>query len=406
MSRDGENLRVNFGHVVLGPILYAACHRLWLFLTTYTESDSIALFAARGGFRLLDLYRHFLSRQGLESPVACAPIMISRLTVSLAAWQRAPAVVIDNLLREFRGQPIETLAPILLSGMALEEVQEVVSAVSSTLRRKATNALTLYQLINGQSSFAETFRIHVSEQEKLFDEYLVKLVAGKKDLVICDTGLFGSTQLILMAAWPEYRWHGLYLGRSNYRRDAAPHFEVAHGLILERDKQTILSPETALLRHWHLVEMPLEPNLPSATHYFRNHGELCCNTEVNRWEERVESLDNPYYRGIKAYFQSLETPLNGSEIYQRRLVALRILRRKIFMPTLEDVRTLAVGPRSPDFGRSYTVPAVDFGKHQILDLLSVMRYALWKEGQIRIEFPRFGWIINSIVFCVRWVLLR
>lgn len=406
MSIDEDAVKADFAQFTLGPIFFAACHRLWLYQTTFVENKTVALFASRGGLRFLDLYRDFLTQQRLEPPITCSPFMVSRLSVSLVSWRRAPTIVINNLLREFCGQNLETIAPCLLPGMAVSVVQKLVQSIDVDLRRKKIDALAFHQLINGQSSFAEALRQYLREQESLFDIYLKKLAVNSKVLILCDTGLFGISQLILMAAWPEYSWHGLYLGRSNYRGEAAPHFGEVNGLILERDRESRAYPETALLRHWHIVEMPLEADIPSASFYFEEQGKSCCNTEIPDWQAKVESLENSYYRGIKAYFAGQDQPLDASEIYRRRRKALLALQKNICMPSLEDTRRLAMGNRCADLGRSSVVPVVDLRKHRLFLKLRAIRSALWKEGQIRAEFPHLGWAINFSWFHLRCLLGR
>lgn len=395
---NDELAKTRFGNEVLGPILYFCCHRMWQHQAELATDSSRALFAARGGLRMLALYDLFLTRQGLASPIPCMPFMVSRLAVSKAVWHRTPALVIPEILRAFRNKTWEELGPALLPEAVDANVREKVRELPVKARTDMLSALGIYQVVNGPGAYALALRNHLSEQGLLFEQYLHELAADCRHLVLCDTGIFGSTQLLLMGAYPEYQWQGLYLGRSRYKRKLGPRFGHTSGLFLDRDRFSTRHPESALLHHWHALEMPLEPAVPSVTHYFRQDGKVHSNLEVNGWQESVAMSPNPYYKGIVEYFSAIDRPMPEQAINLHAANAADMLQRKICLPSTNDVRILSVGNRSVDFGFRQQVNVVHATHDDLIGKLRAVRAAIWKEGQIRVEFPIAGGLINRLLF--------
>jgi hypothetical protein len=401
MPVDDSKWKSNFARDVLGPILFAACHRLWLHQIAVTAKNPLALYSARGGLRILDLFQRFLEKQHLSKPVACAPFMISRLSVMIAGWHRAPAIAVSNIMKEFHDKSWETLGPALIPETVDKNIHNKVKQLADLIGHERINELNFYQVLNNDNQYKKAFLQHVKLQESLFDQYLHDLTKGHKHLLLCDTGLFASSQLMLMAGWPEYQWHGFYLGRSNYRHQSAPHFNYASGLILETDYFTTKRPESALLNHWHLLEMPLEPDIPSVTHYFQINNKIRCNAEITDWKDYITASDNPYYQGIIDYFGNINKPLAANIIYSRSKNALYALQKMICTPTLKDVYILKLGNRNADFGQNKEVPVITIDAQNFNKKFFVIRSALWKEGQIRVEFNFIGTFINYTIFQIK-----
>lgn len=353
------------------------------------------------------LYQRFLSMQGEVMPVACEPFMISRLAAVVGCFNRAPGIAMQSILAEFRNGPIRILANALLPEAVDSDVGRKIDSIPDWLRDSRVDELTFHQLLNVHGEYADSLREHLNNQGSLFMQYLAAQAQDADHLIICDTGLFASTQALLMAAHPEYQWTGLYFGRSNYRRQSAPHHHSAFGLIVDRDIESVFLPETCFLRYWHLCEMSLEPELPTVTHYLYRDAVpgVVSNMDLYPWRDRIETTKNPHYLGIVDYFERQTRPLPSEEINARLLSALKDLQRRIYRPSLSDVKVLRVGTRHRDFGRIGEVNVLTdlYQATPLVRRLQSVGGSLWREGQVRLAFPRSGAVINLLTYALRWI---
>jgi hypothetical protein len=400
MADDGLKRRLSAE--LLGPVLYAFCHRLWLYHLCCNKRPAKALFLARGGLRLLTLYQRFLIGQDLSAPLPCGALMVSRLTATKAGLRMAPALAMRGLLREHRDSTVAEAVASLLSDTATDP-ESVETALPGVWRARCSE-LTLYQFLNSDHPRANALQQHLSEQSTLLSEHLEDVAGGASHLLLCDTGLFASTQAMLMACFPKFVWTGTYFGRANYRREPAPHHADAFGLIVDRDRASVWVPETAFLRYWHLCEMPLEPNLPTVTTYHRDpiSGQVKSNLEQPGWEEAIAAADNPFYAGILDYFDTLPAQ-PADRINAAYRSAVRELRRRVWLPTRDDVAAMTVGDRSPDFGRVASVPVIrpPEPRQSLKRKVRAVRKSLWAEGQMRVSFARAGGLLNLVWFSAR-----
>lgn len=393
MANDA--LKRQFAADLLGPVFFTFCHRLWLYHTAVRQSPARALFLARGGLRLLELYRRFLEIQNFTPPIACHPLMVSRLMATKAGLTLAPALAMVSLMREHRrstlGELIGALSPSV--GESLNDVY----GTSPSLHAQCTE-LSFYQFLNSRHPSVAALQSHLEEQTLLLSEHLTEAAGDARQLVLCDTGLFASTQALLMACYPRFTWSGTYFGRANYRCESAPHHAHAFGLIVDLDRASTWAPESVFLRYWHLCEMPLEPNLPTVTHYVRDptSGRVRSNLEQPDWEVAVTDGDNPFFAGVLDYFNSAR-PQSAESINTACASALQELHCRVCQPTLKDVAAMTVGCRSPDFGRTGSVPVVTLskGRQSLAIKLRAVRKSLWREGQIRVSFSLAGGFLNA-----------
>lgn len=402
MSEDVT--RRQFAAEVLGPIFYAYCHRLWLFHMGTDNAATVALFAARGGLRLLALYDRFLAIRGVSSPVPCHQFMISRLAAAKGCYLRAPEVVREQVVRIFHAQTIGTLTSALLPPGTSLPIQLEPGALSEELMRKPVSAVSFDALVNSDSEYGLWLRQHLEEQGDLLCDYVRELAGKSRRILLCDTGLYGCTQAMLAAANSELDWTGVYFGKANYTGEFAPHHLNAFGLIFDRDQPSLFVPATAFLRYWHICEMPMEPPLPSVAYYYLgSEGQTLCNLEARSLKAMVEKPGNPYYDGICDFFDAHAEPRPAADINRDFRLATRQLQRRIYLPTKNDVRAMTVGNRCPDFGRQGEVPAVVTvsPKTTAVRKALLVRDALWQEGQTRLAFPIFGNLLNAVRWCLR-----
>lgn len=396
--------RRQFAAEVLGPIFYAYCHRLWLFQMGTDSAATVALFAARGGLRLLALYDRFLAKQRVSAPVPCHPFMISRLAAAKGCYCRAPETVREQVVRIFHGQTVGTLANALIPPDTSLPIQLELGALPEELVARPVSATNFDALVNSDGEYGLWLRRHLEEQGDLLRDYVRELAGKSRRIVLCDTGLYGCTQAMLAAAHSELDWTGVYFGKANYTGEFALHHLNAFGLVFDRDRQSLFVPATAFLRYWHICEMPMEPALPSVAYYYRgNQGETLCNLEARSLKAMVEKPGNPYFDGICDFFDAHAEPRSAADINRGFMQATRQLQRRIYLPSKGDVRAMTVGNRCPDFGRKGEVPAIVAVSPETTAIRKVLlvRDALWQEGQTRLAFPAFGGLLNAARWCLR-----
>lgn len=392
-----------FAAEVLGPIFYAYCHRMWLFQMGTDNETTVALFAARGGLRLLALYERFLAVQRVSSPVHCRPFMISRLAAAKGCYCRAPETVSQQVARIFRTQTVATLASALIPHDIRLQTRAKLAALPEELMRSAVSPTSVDALVHGDSDYGRWLRQHLDEQGELLSIYLRELAGRNRRILLCDTGLYGCTQAVLGAAHSELDWTGVYFGKANDTGDFARHHLSAFGLVFDRDQPSLLVPATAFLRYWHICEMPMEPPLASVACYHRgNEGQTLCNVDPQSLRAMVEKPGNPFYDGICEFFDTHAEPRAAAEINRDFMLATRQLQRRIYLPSQGDVRAMSVGHRHPDFGRQGEVPVVVSVPPESTTSRKVLlvRGALWQEGQTRLAFPSIGGVLNA----ARWSL--
>lgn len=377
-----------FARDSLGPVFAEFARRLDILTTAFSDQPTVVLYCARGGLRLRNLQALWRRRMKLADTAAHHDFMMSRLLASKLALLRAPQLAIDVLYQEFAAQPLYELARAFLP----ETQTAALSAeFPESSRTGTTDRQSIRWLFFGDHALARHLRRYADEQIELFDEYLAGLRGGAQRLLLVDSGQFGRTQLLLAAAWPELEWHGAYFARCNYRHEATPHFRHAIGLIVEQDQFSFLIPETAFLRHWHLIEAILEPEIPSVRGLERrSDGRVGSNMDAVVWQDAVSNDGNPFFAGIVDYVQDLE-PVDQQYSRARFRQATRALQQAILAPSVAQTALMDMGSRGRDFGRDGYHPVLPHGHAR--SLLAKWRRvgnALWPEGQLARELAPFG----------------
>lgn len=387
-----KNRQYMFAKDFLGPFYAEFCRRLWLFQETQAKNETCALFCARGGIRLRFLYEKFLEKMDLDAPIINHDFMISRLLAAKVSFYKSKDLVLKSLEREFRHANIIQVASSFLPPN-LENLNDVLSSIND----EPANSQTINSLFFGEGEVSKIINEHLLEQTSLFDDYIQGIMENHQKAMLVDSGLFGSTQMLLSSAYHEIEWSGYYVARSNYRNDSAPHFNSATGILLESDNYSPTNPVTSLLKYWHLIEMPLEADVESVTHLILGEDdEVISNLQVAGWKKQAFSDECPFFRGILAYFEDL----NSSEFvmcnanYER---AISKIADKIHAPSKRDLVSMVVGERSHDFGRKGTSHVLDYSLSLRKVCLSrnvknLFRNSLWLEGQLVYVFGFAGFI--------------
>jgi hypothetical protein len=367
----------SFGRLVLGPIVAQFCLRIWLYAKGAEAADNaVLLFCARGGVGIREAFERLLARLGLPLDMRRENVMISRLVAARAAILANSDAVIEELDREFQGDLLADVANAL--GGRRYELPGTWSQPLS-----ARQFVTLLFGDSGRDVLTD-----IQRQNSLFTRHLKRLTGDASRIILCDTGLYGSTQRLLASGFPELRVETIQFARSNYKGHSEEHFSKVAGLVVEQNFYSPLNLSSCVLRYWHLVESLFEPAVSSVRLFSENEaGEAIANCGDIAFGAIDPSEKNSLLRGALAYIDDL--PENGGAIALRDAeTAWRDLKHAITHPTKVELRCLEVGGRSVDFGRSDVRDVVVSANNMTLvKKINSLKTQLWREGAIAREFP-------------------
>lgn len=367
----------SFGRFVLGPIVAQFCLRIWLYAKGAEAPDDAALlFCARGGVGIREAFERLLLKLNLPLNMRRENVMISRLVAARAALLAQSRALVQELDREFRGDTLADVANALGG-----RVYELPPAWNQPFV-----ARQFIDLVFG-SSGAEALA-DIREQNTLFARHLRRITADAQRIILCDTGLYGSTQRLLASGFPELRVETLQFARSNYKGHGEEHFPRVAGLMVEQNFYTPLNLSSCVLRYWHLVESLFEPAVPSVRVFSENdRGETIANCGDITFGTIDPTEENALLAGALAYIDAL--PEAGGAVALRDAeAAWWRLKHAITHPTEIELRCLEVGGRSVDFGRADVLDVVSSVKNVTLTTkIRSLKTQLWREGAIAREFP-------------------
>jgi hypothetical protein len=364
-----------FGEQVLGPVVAEFCLRLWqLGAMLDSPEDAVLLFCARGGLRMRLAYEQFLQASGLQTPIASKPLMVSRVV----AMRSALAHALDS--------PAGSLGPGTVRTLGHEfgrsSVADLARAVSGQAPGGAAGA---WDVPVSRESVEALFRspdgsavnAMVRDQTQLFETHLDDLRDGRRHVVLVDTGLHGTTTLLLQEALPDLTF-GSALMASYYPPTRNERPARTFGLSLEADGYAPWHRRSVLLRYWHLIEWLFEPALPSVPRVSTGtDGVVRSNLESDGWEEQVLPEPGTLFGGVMTYLSGLG-PGVAREVVPAAATAWKRLHRTLVLPGRTEAENLVIHDRSHDFGRTDT-----FGARPWRGATAALRgAAMWREGEI------------------------
>jgi hypothetical protein len=348
--------QVDFGHRVFGPIFADFALRTWVFLSNLDQADDCAvLFCARGGLRLKLVYERFLAAADLASPVQTRDFMISRIAAVRSALVADCRSAYDQIGYEMAGRSLRDVA-VAVGG---------------------------FDPVADGTPAGAAVRESVRQQAELLSEHIEICLGGRQRAILCDTGLSGSTMQLLEDGVPRVKWGCALFARSNYKKLSTAHYQRTFGLSVQADRYSPLQARSAVLRYWHLIESTLEPALASVTRFDRVNGVPRSNLEVDGWQDKVAPCAGETFAGVMDYIDALRPGQAAARIAADVDGAYVALRRTIVWPKAADVRILATGARSLDFGQVGSMS----GLTPELGLRNVLRGSLWREGAVTLMLP-------------------
>ncbi len=392
--------RRDFGRLILGPIFAEFALKMWILLSNLEHpNDTTLLFCARGGLRLRTIYESFLAASGLTSPVAMEALMVSRIVaVRSALLKRVPAAFVQ-IGYEFGGRSLRDVARAI--GCIEPDPDDGASDAIWSAPYSRQGLETLLALPAGKPLLAAAL-----DQDSLFREHLEDRSADRPRIILCDTGLFGSTLQLLKAAIPEKRWGCVQFARANYKRMASPHFGELIGIATQDDRYSPFNSRSSILRYWHLIEGTLEPPLPSVRSFAPVDGKARSNLEIDGWSALIAPEPDDIFAGVLDYISGLRPADATVRVMTDVEPAFRRLHRAIVWPTRHEADWLDFPPRSMDFGKDGHVPVIvrDGG------LTRAMRRSEWREGAIAamapppLRLPLLAAV--EAAFAARWLFYR
>lgn len=365
----------DFGREVLGPIVAEFCLAIWLYADEAGKrGDAALLFCARGGLGIRAAFERLVERLDLPLELPRENLMVSRLVAARAAIMARSGAALDELGREFRGSSFAEVATAL-GGKRYELLQSwdepfVPERFFAMLERPA-----------GDDILAD-----IDRQNVLFRRHLSAAGGGARRIILCDTGLYGSTQRLLAAGLPDLSFETIQLARCNYKSLSEEHFPRVVGLAVERNRYSPFAVRSTVLRYWQLIESLFEPAIPSVRSFAEGaNGEVTCNAGDIAFGAVDPSIGNPLLAGALAYIDGVGS---GAAIMADAALAWPWLRRAVTRPAEADLSALAIGERSVDFGRSGAVGDGEALSGGSLSRLASIRSQLWREGAIARAFPR------------------
>jgi hypothetical protein len=368
----------DFGKSVLGPIVTEFCVLIWLYASQVeTQDRARLLFCARGGIGIREAFERVLERLGLPLSIARENIMISRLVAARAALLARSGSALEELGREFRGRLLEDVANAL--GSRTYQL--------SPEWQRPFSADRFVALLFGESG--REVLADIEQQNALFVRHFTKICGDATRIVLCDTGLYGSTQRLLSQAFPNTRIETVNFARANYKGHGEEHFPKVVGLLVEQNCYSAFNVHSCVLRYWHLIESLFEPKIPSVCTFADDgkDGQVTANCGEITHGSIDPGRGNSLLSGALSYIDGLSKG-DGTVALRNAEVAWFRLKRAITRPTPADLRCLEVGDRSMDFGRSDVIgvqpvaPAAPW-----LSKLTSIRTQLWREGAITRDFP-------------------
>ncbi len=373
--------RAHFGRCVLGPILAEFAFRLWLFAESHPK-DARILFCARGGLRLRLLYETFLQSIGRSSPLPVDDLMVSRLVAARPALlARAPAAL-DEIGREFDGATMRKVVTALVQ-----------TDLPLSSRWDGVFERTRFEeLFWADDDEARAARAAIFVQAQLFRRHFDEKAQGRR-VILCDTGLYGSTMRLLQAADPAQEIFCVMFARSNYKGFDTEHFARTSGLCVESDFYSPFNLRSSVLRFWHLIEHVFEPDLESVRMFVLGEdGRPRSNLERPDWRAAISPDRTEIFAGVLSYVESLTAENFSRRLYDDSATAWPEFKRLVTHPRCADLALMSIGERSRDFGREEKIGAIAAGP-----ALSVshLKASLWREGAVTRAHPALRALLHS-----------
>ncbi|KQV70335.1 hydrolase [Rhizobium sp. Root1220] len=368
--------QISFGREVFGPIVSQFCLHIWLFAQqAEAQGDAAMLFCARGGIGIREAFERLVAKLGLPLGLRRENVLISRLVAARSALMVRSPAVLDELQREFKKSSFAEVAAAL-GGRRYE---------LPTSWQEAFAAPDFFDMLD--TPHGREVLEDIERQNALFVRHLDSISGTAKRTILCDTGLYGSTQRLMAAAFPDRQFETIQFARCNYKGLSEEHFPKVAGLVVEQSHYSPLKAETVILRYWQIIESLFEPAIPSVRQFSETaDGAVTGNCGDIAYRHFEVAAGNALLSGVLQYIERVD---NGVAVMQDADLAWARLKQAITYPSSFDMMALGVGARSIDFGRTDSVDVMNEPEApDVAQRLKSLKSHLWREGAIARDFPR------------------
>jgi len=379
--------KIAFGKEVLGPIMFDFFCRLHAHLTYYDTRDCRLLFCSRAGIRIKYLYEVFLRTQGYTAPKNKMEILyISRFMTAKGIYNRNPSLAYEIILSEFKHTSVREMLYCLLPIFELKQLKQSDFQEFKEIIDSPPSELILKKLFDGKNAYSDLLRKHYSEQSTYFEKQISNMLGSAQCAVLIDTGWQATIQRLLMETFSEIDWNGLYFGRMVSNPNCNNwHFFNTVGVVFETSQYDSEVTQSVISHYHHIIEDLFEPPVNSVEYlkYDKEMGKVSPPDEYFLTDCNIPLQNEFHYLGVVEYCISAPR-FSLNQIRKNATYAWEILHEKICFPSVEDVDALEVRARSADFGKTEHVPILN--RSQILDREQRLAQALWKQGQMVLEY--------------------
>lgn len=371
----------HIGYDILGPVVQRWLLALHQQLHYHDDGETAVLYCARAGVRIRDLYDIFRAAQP-DPGRGGRMLWASRVAVAKGVFARPGGRdrAIALLTREYYHAPLRDLVhglmrncPDRLSGLDLGD------------RRLDAHGHNLAGWLTVDGPVQRRLTGFLTETSRAFDADLRELTGGAPRALLVDSGWQGTAQSLLAGAYPEMTWRGLYFGRILTPAHDPAIVPDCIGLMFEAEAWDPTRPETAIVRHRHLIEGLLEPGAPSVEDAVGGPADKAARAMIRACTRATpRDEEDALFVNVRRYVRD-HAGQSPARILAAHTPAMAELARLVLHPTAAEARVLAGGPRSADFGKPYKVAVLrepDGGSPEMR-----IDASLWPEGQIALEYP-------------------
>ena len=186
-------------------------------------------------------------------------LWISRIAVAKGVFGTpgGHARSIALLTREYRHQPLRDL----VRGV-MRQCPELLADIDLQDRALDAHGHNFAGWLTVNGTVQRRVRDYLKASTAAFEAEIDATLGGRRRALLIDSGWQGTAQSLLAAAHPDIHWRGLYFGRILTQGHDPGIVPDCIGLMFEAERWDPQTPETAFVRHRHLIEALLEPRRP------------------------------------------------------------------------------------------------------------------------------------------------
>ncbi len=250
------------GYNLLGPIIHRWLLALHQYIQFLDDGNTSFLFCARAGVRIRKLYNIFLRGFPFDTNIEPELFWISRIAVAKGVFKRQRKRALELIAREYHHHPLSRL----VEGLFRHQPGRLANLDLYTDDLKA-HGFNLSGWLTVKSPAQDAVNAYLSETSKAFENYIAEVLNGNSRAVLIDSGWQGSAQGLLSHSFTEVQWKGLYFGRILTEHHDSAIVPDVIGLMFERNAYDPDLPESAFVRHRHLIECILSRMDPQLKKY-------------------------------------------------------------------------------------------------------------------------------------------